>query len=105
MYKRQVFRSVDVTVSERSLQVRRDLTAPLAFSLIRSGFDCLLDLGDGFLIILVEDAGYGILRFASVDGVRLPQVCLLYTSIALFIFIFNSQLDLMGNWETKNRNP
>lgn len=22
-----------------------------------------------------------------------------------FIFIFNSQLDLMGNWETKNRNP
>ena len=24
---------------------------------------------------------------------------------ALFIFIFNSQLDLMGNWETKNRNP
>ena len=26
--------------------------------------------------ILVDNAGYGVLRFASIDGIRLPQVCI-----------------------------
>ena len=48
----------------------------LAFSFILCYLNCLLDLGNGLLIILVNDAGDGVLRFASIDGIRLPQVCI-----------------------------
>ena len=34
------------------------------------------DFGNSLLIIFINDAGYGILRLTSIDGIRLPQVCI-----------------------------
>ena len=66
--------AVNITVTERELEVGRDLAAPLGhalfFCLLDSSFDCLHSLG----ITFGNDSAHAVFRLGVVDGDRLPAM-------------------------------
>ena len=94
-----VVRAVDVTVTQRQLQVRRDLTAPLTGLAILLGcLHCLVDCQQGLLVLLRDQAGNGILSLAAVDALCFKNVCKRDTAR-------NHDLSCTGNLVSHNKNP
>ena len=61
-----IIRTVDITITQRKFQVRRELAAPLAYlAIFLRCFDRLVDCQQGLLIILRDQTGNGILRLTA----------------------------------------
>ena len=72
---RLIVGTLDIAVTKRLLEVRGDLAAPLLrLCCLLRRLDRLLDLGEGSLVALGDQAGNGILLVAAVDALRLPDV-------------------------------
>ena len=70
-----IIRTVNVTITQRKFQVRRELTAPLAdLAIFLRCFDRLVDRQQGLLIVLRDQTGNGILRLTAIDALRLEDV-------------------------------
>ena len=67
--------AVDITVMNRHLEIGRHLAVPLLLlCCLLCGFDRLLDLSEGRLVLLRDQAGDGILLLTAVDALRFPDI-------------------------------
>lgn len=70
-----VIRAVDVAVTQRHLEVGRNLAAPLAgLAVLLGSLDSLVDCQQGLLVRLGNQAGHGVLCLTSVDTLGLEDV-------------------------------
>jgi hypothetical protein len=56
------------------MQVGRNLTAPLGNGVLLSLLDSRLDGIDGLGVLLIDDGGHAVLRFAAIHCGRFPAV-------------------------------
>lgn len=74
-----ILRAVDVAVTQRKFQVRRELAAPSAnLAILLGRLDRLVDRQQGLLIVLRNQARNGILCLAAIDA--LPALPMAYSS-------------------------
>lgn len=70
-----IVRTVDVTITQGHLEVRRNLTAPLTgLAILLGGLHSFVDRQQGFLVRLGDQAGNGIFRITAVDALGLEDV-------------------------------
>ena len=94
-----IVRAVDVAVTQRQFQIRRDLTAPLTgLAILLGGLHCLVDRQQGLLVLLRDQAGNGILSLAAVDALCFKDICKRDTAR-------NHNLSCTGNLVSHNKNP
>jgi len=66
--------TVDIAVSEGKMQVARNLAAPLGNGVLLGLLDSRLDGIDGLGVLLIDDGGHAVFRFAAIHCGRFPAV-------------------------------
>lgn len=70
-----IIRTVDITITQRKFQVRRELATPLAYlAIFLRCFNRLVDRQQSLLIILWDQTGNGIFRLTAIDALRLEDI-------------------------------